>query len=84
MTCSHTSRAGDAEPWVVERDDRYFCLDGGWYFATREGLAMGPYESRARAVAETELYIQFITSAPPGVAKLLTRNHGETSALGTV
>lgn len=39
------------------RSDRFFCEDGQWFFTTREGDVQGPFESRAEAEQELEMYL---------------------------
>ncbi len=73
MGYSSNYRQGDSRPSTRESDDRYFALDDNWYFTTREGLVMGPYPSRAQAVAETKNYILFISSAKARVINLFKR-----------
>ncbi len=36
------------------RRERYYQCDGQWYFRTREGFDIGPYDSRSIAEAEAE------------------------------
>ena len=66
-------RSGDASASNRPSEDRYFNLDDHWYFTTREGITMGPYDSRAQAIAETNLYIEFINSAKSPVLKVIKR-----------
>lgn len=73
MTASIERRASDIRSGKHDRCDRYFCLDSQWYFTTREGLTMGPYESQEQAVDETNLYIEFVRSAAQPVVTMLKR-----------
>lgn len=75
MAYSLNYRQGDATPSTRDSDDRYFALDDHWYFTTREGLVMGPYQSRAQAIAETRNYILFIRSARARIVNLF--KHGQ-------
>ncbi len=43
------------------RNDRVFHNKNGWYFATREGLDLGPYPTRESAENEVEFYLKSIT-----------------------
>lgn len=36
-------------PAIRYRSDRFYRINSDWYFSTREGFEMGPYESRALA-----------------------------------
>ncbi len=56
------------------RDERYFTLDNHWYFTTREGLVMGPFDSRAQAVGEAANYIRFTQAATARVLDLVRRD----------
>lgn len=38
--------------------DRFFNEGGKWFFTTREGSLMGPYDSRADAEQELMLYLR--------------------------
>ena len=79
MNYSQNHRQGDLTPNHREDDDRYFELDGQWYFTTREGLTMGPYQSRALAVSETTGYIKFINTAKSNVINLIKRRSATIS-----
>ena len=50
-------RASDAEPVRKFRTDRYFTIDGFWYFATREQVDFGPFATRLDARRATVRYI---------------------------
>ena len=40
------------------KSDRVFYKSKGWFFATREGLDMGPFPSRRSAEYEIRSYLQ--------------------------
>jgi len=42
------------------RSERVFNVGTEWYFATREGKDMGPFESKSDATAELALYLRQI------------------------
>lgn len=67
-------RNDDAPSSSHERDDRYFCLDNEWYFTTREGVVMGPYDSQAHATKCVDEYIEFIQKAKSPVINILKRD----------
>jgi uncharacterized protein DUF6316 len=56
------------------RGDRFFKLSNNWYFTTREGFSMGPYDSHELAQKGTGDYIAFVHNAAPHVLKLLVPN----------
>ena len=66
-------REGDSEhtPATPPRCDRYFKLADYWYFTTREGATLGPYDSKDQAHLAAEDYIQFVHKATPAMLKLL-------------
>ena len=39
------------------KNDRIFHTSNGWFFATREGLSMGPFPSRRSAEHEIACYL---------------------------
>ena len=53
------------------RSDRYFKLSDYWYFITREGATLGPYDSKEQAAQAVADYIQFVNQASPAILKLL-------------
>ena len=56
------------------RSDRYFKLSDYWYFITREGATLGPYDSKDQAQLAVADYIQFVNQASPAMIKLLATN----------
>lgn len=67
------NRRGDHQPGNRADEERYFDIDGQWYFTTREGITMGPYDSQVQAMEETKSYINFINKAKTPVLKVLKR-----------
>ncbi len=53
------------------RSNRYFKLSDYWYFITREGATLGPYDSKDQAKDAVADYIQFVNQATPAMLKLL-------------
>ncbi|MBQ0713407.1 MAG: hypothetical protein KBT53_10640 [Porticoccus sp.] len=47
------------------RSDRYFKLHNFWFFATREGAAVGPFDSKEGAVNAVVDFIEFAKKADP-------------------
>lgn len=66
-------RAGESShhPAPV-RTDRFFSAQGAWYFSTREGNAIGPFEGKEDARQGLDDFIEFIQLAKP---KTLSRLH---------
>ena len=73
MNAQVACRAEDASARGFTRDDRYFSLDGKWYFTTREGLIMGPFDSRDQALSEADTYIRFVKSVGKSVINIIKR-----------
>lgn len=46
------------------RSDRYFKLHNFWFFATREGASVGPFDSKEGAVNAVVDFIEFAQKAP--------------------
>ncbi len=46
------------------RSERLFTVDGFWYFSTREGLDLGPYESRSEAQIEAGFLRELLMGQP--------------------
>ena len=51
------------------KSDRVFYRPMGWYFATREGLDMGPFPSRRSAEAEIGYYLESMKKLSKPAAK---------------
>ena len=49
-------RPGDIKSFF--KIDRTFQINGKWYFATREGVDQGPFDSKKDAESEIALYIR--------------------------
>ena len=61
-----TGTAGRAaeQPRMWFRSERVYLLNqGAWYFRTREGVELGPYDSRFEAEIEAGLFRELIRSA---------------------
>lgn len=65
-------RAGEALNKPPVRSDRFFNLHNFWFFATREGAAVGPYDSKEQAMAGVADYIEFATNAEPSSLQFFT------------
>ena len=51
--------SGDPPP----RSSRIFNMESYWYFSTREGSDIGPFDSRDQAASGLEDFIQFLELA---------------------
>jgi hypothetical protein len=63
MTDKRTGELGA----VPMRTDRFFAVNSAWYFATREGASIGPFESKPDAQKGLSDFIDFIKLAEPRV-----------------
>ncbi|OUS14941.1 hypothetical protein A9Q88_12735 [Gammaproteobacteria bacterium 50_400_T64] len=66
-----TRESDSASSATRVRSDRYFKLSDYWYFITREGATLGPYDSKDQAQQAVADYIQFVNQASPAMIKLL-------------
>lgn len=55
------------------REDRFFQLENNWYFTTREGVVMGPFDSREVAEQEVQTFIDFMKAAQGPVTGLIKK-----------
>lgn len=46
------------------RSERVYNSDGRWYFHTREGIEVGPYESQFDAELEAGLLLELLKNVP--------------------
>lgn len=51
------NRVTDSSEKVRFRADRFYRSGGYWYFSTREGVDVGPFESKTQAETELLIYL---------------------------
>lgn len=68
----HNRRNEKPQTWF--RCDRFFRSDGQWYFHTREGAAVGPYESRFEAEVDAGRLLALLRDATEDEAPRLIRD----------
>lgn len=56
---------------LPERNTRYIQKSGYWYYTTREGVDIGPFDSQDDAVAGVGEFIDFIHASEPRVSDIL-------------
>ena len=56
-----------------ERTVRFFETEGYWYYNTREGVAIGPFDTLSEAEIGVSDFIDFIIHAEPEVSKTLAK-----------
>ncbi len=59
---------------VPMRSDRFFSADSAWYFSTREGTAIGPYDSKRLASRGLNDFLEFLGLAKPKVLAAFFRS----------
>ncbi|WP_461519084.1 DUF6316 family protein [Porticoccus sp.] len=70
-----TIRTGEyQEQKPAVRSDRFFKLHNFWFFATREGSAVGPFDSKEGAVQAVSDYVEFVQKAGPEALEFFTSN----------
>ena len=69
------NRAGEMNE-VPPRRNRFFVVSGDWYFKTREGAPMGPFDDRREAEQGLCDFLEFMTLAEP---KTLSRLYASLS-----
>ncbi len=47
------------------RSDRFFAAQGTWYFSTREGTPIGPFDDKNEARRGLDDFIEFMVLAEP-------------------
>lgn len=61
------ARTGEKTKRVPLRTDRFFAVNGSWYFVTREGMSIGPYLSKQEALNALADFIDFVRLANPEI-----------------
>ncbi len=54
-------RKGEAGPSPF-RSGRYFVVDSKWYFACREGIDQGPFDSKSEAEAGLTTFLEQVAN----------------------
>ena len=63
----------------VTQSSRFFEKDSYWYYKTREGVNIGPFDSLGEAELGASDFIDFIIHAEPSVVETLER-YGQAAA----
>lgn len=58
------NRDGESGPTPM-RSDRFFAVKNSWYFATREGASIGPFDDKNQASQGLSDFLDFIAIAEP-------------------
>ena len=67
------NRIGDTETFSNREGSRFFESEGYWYYNTREGVAIGPFDSLSEAETGVSDFIDFIRHAEPSVSETLAK-----------
>jgi len=60
-----SNRTGEASGTVPMRTDRFFSAQGQWFFSTREGAPIGPFDDKNEARKGLDDFIEFMSLAQP-------------------
>lgn len=55
------------------RNTRFTQADGYWYYNTREGVAIGPFDTLSEAEIGVSDFIDFITHADSSISETLSK-----------
>ena len=58
---------------VPIRSDRLFTQHGYWYFRTREGMDIGPFDTMAEAIGGVNGFMDFIKTTEPDVVSRISQ-----------
>ncbi|GAB1255739.1 DUF6316 family protein [Aurantivibrio plasticivorans] len=56
---------------VPERSDRFYCREEYWYYTTREGVDIGPFDSLDDAANGVNEFIEYVCEAEPSFSATL-------------
>jgi len=65
-----TLRAGEQGD-IPERSGRFIQKEDYWYYTTREGVDIGPFDSRDDAETGVGEFIDFVCAAEPKILEIL-------------
>lgn len=55
------------------RSSRFLKKEGYWYYTTREGVDIGPFDTKGEAEAGVSDFIDFVLHADPAVVAVLSK-----------
>jgi hypothetical protein len=65
------NRTGETGHTPPLRSDRFFSAQGEWFFSTREGAPIGPFDGKDDAREGLSDFIEFMELAQPNVVSRL-------------
>ncbi|MFT5691189.1 MAG: hypothetical protein ACI92E_000514 [Oceanicoccus sp.] len=60
-----SNRIGETDRPAPMRTDRFFNAQGQWFFSTREGAPIGPFDDKVEAQKGLGDFIEFMSLAEP-------------------
>ncbi|WP_096087021.1 DUF6316 family protein [Agaribacterium haliotis] len=73
------NRIGEQHDISPKRSSRFFQEEGYWYYNTREGVAIGPFDTLCEAETGVSDFIDFVLHAGPSVSQTLS-NYAPSAA----
>ena len=67
------NRTGEQLNELPDRNSRFFEEEGYWYYNTREGVPIGPFDTMSEAEIGVSDFIDFIMHAEPSVSETLAK-----------
>ena len=58
---------------IPSRQERLFMKENYWYFTTREGFNIGPFDSHDHASQGVSNFIDYVSNAEPAVVNRITQ-----------
>lgn len=69
MNLNRTGEQGN----VPDREDRFFISKEYWYYTTREGVDIGPFDTLEDAIHGAGEFIEFISGVEPSFSHTLAQ-----------
>ena len=67
------NRRGDTESFLDRKNSRFFQSQGYWYYNTREGADIGPFDTHSEAETGVSDFIDFMSHAEPSMSETLAK-----------
>lgn len=71
-------RIGEEGKPIPIRGERFFKLEHFWFFATREGAAVGPFDTKSQAMQGVQDFIAFARQASPETLDIFSGGRQQT------
>jgi hypothetical protein len=63
---------------VPDRTDRFFIKNDYWYYTTREGVDIGPFDTLEDAAQGVQEFVEFVSDTEPSFSQTLKRYASRT------